>query len=101
MPDSESKSGILPQRLCSEIQLFDLCDLDACRYKNARFCSNPGLLARFEKIAEEELRTPERYVSDETDDDDEASYGDDEGYYEDEGSASDISEDGENDGWED
>ncbi len=63
MPGSEQKPNMLPQRLCSEIQLFDLCDLNSCRYKKGRFCSDPDLLNRFEKIAEDELRTPERYVS--------------------------------------
>ncbi len=67
MPDTEPKSTILPQRLCSEIQLFDLCDLDACTYKSGRFCTDPDLVRRFEKIAEEDLRTPERYISGEID----------------------------------
>jgi hypothetical protein len=69
MPDSEPKSDNLPQRLCSEIQLFDLCDLDACKRKSGRFCTDPDLVNRFEKIAEAELRTPERYISDEDDSD--------------------------------
>lgn len=42
------------QRLCSEIQLFDLCDLDSCGYKSGRFCTNEKLLAKFESIREEE-----------------------------------------------
>lgn len=75
MSNSEPKPDLLPQRLCSEVQLFDLCDLDSCGRKNGRFCADPFLLDRFEKIAEEELRTPERYVSDEFDDD-EANDGD-------------------------
>lgn len=39
-------------RLCSEIQLFDLCELDDCRFKQGRFCTDPNLLRRFEAIAE-------------------------------------------------
>jgi hypothetical protein len=68
MSDSEPKSDVLTQRLCSEIQLFDLCDLDSCLSKNGRFCTDPALLGRFEKIADDELRAPERYVSEEIDD---------------------------------
>ena len=29
------------KRLCSEIQLFDLCDLEYCKHKVERFCENP------------------------------------------------------------
>lgn len=68
MPDSETTPDTQPQRLCSEVQLFDLCDLDSCRHKSGRFCSDPVLLSRFEKIAEDELKSPERYISDEIDD---------------------------------
>lgn len=42
------------QRLCSEIQLFDLCDLDSCRFKLGRFCTNEELVAKFEAIKEED-----------------------------------------------
>jgi len=69
MSDSEQKTDVLPNRLCSEIQLFELCDLCSCSDKNGRFCTNPDLIGRFEKIAEDELRTPERYLSEENDDD--------------------------------
>ena len=68
MPDSEPKPDNLPQRLCSEIQLFDLCDLDSCNHKNGRFCTYPVLLCSFEKIAEDVLRAPERYISEDVDD---------------------------------
>ena len=68
MPDSKLKPDVLPQRLCSEIQLFDLCNLDSCHHKNGSFCTDPLLLGRFEKIAEDELRSPERYVYEEIDD---------------------------------
>ncbi len=73
----ELKPEDLPRRLCSEIQLFDLCDLAACRFKDGRFCGNPELLARFEKIADREERAPERYIDQEPEDDDDV---DDYGY---------------------
>lgn len=100
MPDSDKKTDVLPQRLCSEIQLFDLCDLDTCNHKNGRFCTDPDLLGRFEKIAEDELRAPERYISEENDDA-EADAGD--GYdEEDDELEMDDFEGGEDDaGWED
>lgn len=40
------------RRLCSEIQLFDLCDLDYCRQKDGRYCTNQEALERFEAIQE-------------------------------------------------
>ena len=51
------------QRLCSEIQLFDLCDLDTCCQKNGRYCTNPEVLERFEAIKEEDERSPEQYLT--------------------------------------
>ncbi len=51
------------KRLCSEIQLFDLCDLDTCTCKDGRFCTNPEILQRFEAIKEEDERP--QYLSDE------------------------------------
>lgn len=99
MSDSALKSDIVPQRLCSEVQLFDLCDLDSCGRKNGRFCADPFLLDRFEKIAEEELRTPERYVSEDSDDA-EADDSDGDGY-DDEDTMVEGFEVGEDDGWED
>ncbi len=92
MSDSEIKTDALPQRLCSEIQLFDLCDLSSCKHKNGRFCTDPALIVRFEKISEDELRTPERYVSGEYDDEDAGE--DDEGYDDDVTDDFDGGEDG-------
>jgi len=57
------------QRLCSEIQLFDLCDLDSCRFKQNRFCTNEELLAKFEAIKEEDEQNALVYADEETDDD--------------------------------
>ena len=58
------------QRLCNEIQLFDLCDLETCRYKQGRFCTDEELLTRFESIAEEEERPVAGRDSAESDDSD-------------------------------
>lgn len=74
------------QRLCSEIQLFDLCDLDYCSHKEGRFCTNPKALEKFEAIKEEDDRS-QQYLAEEFDEEEESedgyddSYGDD---YEDE-----------------
>lgn len=81
-------------RLCSEIQLFDLCDLESCSHKEGRFCGNKELLARFENIAEVE-RPVEQYLTDEpggSEEDDELGY--DDAFGNDE-----CGDDG--DGWED
>lgn len=65
----------LPQRLCSEIQLFDLCELESCRYKDGRFCTDTALLARFEAISDVEERPANPGSMVEYDDeDDEESY---------------------------
>ncbi len=70
----ESDPEELPQRLCSEIQLFDLCDLDKCSFKEGRYCTHADLLARFEALAEPEER-PSRHDADDDDDlDEEVSY---------------------------
>lgn len=68
----------LPQRLCSEIQLFDLCELERCRYKDGKFCTDPEMLARFEAEAEPE-DSPKWHFERDTDDGDadEEPYGDD------------------------
>lgn len=98
MTDSELKTDVMPQRLCSEIQLFDLCDQDSCLHKNGRFCSDPLLLSRFETIAENELRAPDRYMSEEADDE---GVDDGDGYDEDDQFVTEKSEGGEDGGWED
>ena len=61
-----------PRRLCSEIQLFDLCDLDNCCQKDGRYCTNEEVLARFEAIKEEDERSPEQYLAEELDEDEES-----------------------------
>ena len=57
-----------PQRLCSEIQLFDLCELDVCGHKDGRYCTKGDLITRFEAIADEEERSPEQFLAEELDD---------------------------------
>ncbi len=56
-----------PQRLCSEIQLFDLCERDICGHKDGRYCTKGDLIARFEAIADEEERSPEQFLAEELD----------------------------------
>lgn len=66
----EIKEVTPPQeRLCSEIQLFDLCDLDTCDFKRDRFCSNEALLVKFEAIREEDDRPSVVYDENEGDED--------------------------------
>lgn len=69
------------QRLCSEIQLFDLCDLERCGHKEGRFCSNVELLTRFERISEKDDTRPvsDSYLTEGAEDGEEAdddAYGD-------------------------
>jgi len=52
------------QRLCSEIQLFDLCEQTQCNYKLGRFCTKSELLTRFEHIADEDEGSKVRNVYD-------------------------------------
>jgi len=54
-----------PRRLCSEIQLFDLCTKEKCGLKDGRFCTDESMLARFEAINQEEDFPPEQYLDDE------------------------------------
>lgn len=71
----EQDSEDLPRRLCSEIQLFDLCELIRCSFKEGRFCTHADLLARFEALAEPDDR-PARQYDDDEEDDEEALYPD-------------------------
>ena len=43
-----------PPRLCSEIQLFDLCTKETCSQRFGRYCTDGDTLARFEAINEED-----------------------------------------------
>lgn len=64
------KQNVLADRLCSEIQLFDLCDLDSCGHKKQRFCTNEELLHKFEAIREEDERNTLIYDENEAADED-------------------------------
>ena len=59
------------QRLCSEIQLFDLCNLKLCNHKDGGFCTKSELLIRFERIADEDECSKEQNIYDESYDMDE------------------------------
>ena len=41
------------RRLCSEIQLFDLCSLNECGKKEGKFCTDEDLLLQFNEISNE------------------------------------------------
>jgi hypothetical protein len=57
-----------PNRLCSEIQLFDLCDVDVCGHKDGRYCTKGDILAKFEAVLDaEDERSPEQFMADELD----------------------------------
>lgn len=56
------------RRLCSEIQLFDLCELDVCGHKDGRYCTKGDILQKFEAIKEEDERSPEQYLAEELED---------------------------------
>jgi len=63
-----AEEGKAAKRLCSEIQLFDLCDKDGCSDKDGRFCTHEEMLSRFEAITEEDTRSPDQYAADELED---------------------------------
>lgn len=57
------------KRLCSEIQLFDLCDkgtTDVCGHLDGRYCTKGDILTRFEAIADDD-QSPEQYFAEELD----------------------------------
>lgn len=68
--DKDEVPQELPRRLCSEIQLFDLCELEKCHFKDDRFCTDPEMLARFEAAAEPEERPAWHFGKDEDEDQD-------------------------------
>lgn len=74
MTEEQEQPGTPVDRLCSEIQLFDLCDLDRCGYKKDRFCSNQLLLDKFEAIREEDDRQMLLYDDDDLEDDNESDF---------------------------
>ena len=91
MKETGDESSGTIRRLCSEIQLFDLCERDVCTCKEGRFCTDQELIARFERISEDDRQPAERYQTEPLDDD-EPDF--DDAFALDEG-------DDEGDGWED
>jgi len=81
MPDKddieEQETDKPAQRLCSEIQLFDLCDLERCSHKQGRYCTNGELLTRFERISEKDDTRPvsDSYLSEDGEEADDGVYG--------------------------
>lgn len=61
-------------RLCSEIQLFDLCDLETCRQRQGRYCTDETMLAKFEAIKEEDDRNALVYEDDDMEEGDDLEY---------------------------
>ena len=93
MRENSGGGAVAVPRLCGEIQLFDLCDLNVCTYKAERFCTNADLLARFERISEDEQRPLIQAFPDEELDEDMAA--------DDDGSLVGFDLDEERDAWED
>jgi len=60
-----------PRRLCSEIQLFDLCEKTKCDKKDGRFCTDDIMVAKFEAISQEDDFPPDRYDGEEPQGDEE------------------------------
>lgn len=77
--DEELELKKTSKRLCSEIQLFDLCELESCQYKKGGFCENSELLARFERIAEEDEQPVAGYLDEDAEgqEEDDFVFGDD------------------------
>ena len=57
--DSQAEAVGPVSRLCNEIKLFDLCELELCSFKSGNFCTNSQLINSFEKIAEIDERLAE------------------------------------------
>jgi hypothetical protein len=67
MDNDRAKEPNTP-RLCSEIQLFDLCAKDVCGHKDGRYCTKGDILARFEAdLDKDDGRSPEQFMADELD----------------------------------
>jgi hypothetical protein len=61
--EEKAVTALPVQRLCNEIQLFDLCDLTACSFKDGKFCTNLELLSSFERISDAEVLRAEAFIS--------------------------------------
>ncbi len=79
-----------PRRLCSEIQLFDLCDKAKCGSKDGRFCADEFLVAKFEAISQEDDFPPDVYDEGESEGEEDGEY---QGFGEGFGSEADEEED--------
>jgi hypothetical protein len=66
-----------PKRLCSEIQLFDICSKSSCKHKDGRYCIDGDILASFEAISDEE--DADQFLADEMEEMEEDELGYDEG----------------------
>jgi hypothetical protein len=71
--DSVNEIAEPVNRLCNEIKLFDLCNLETCGHRSGTFCTDRDLLIRFEKIADVEERYSDG-VDDEDSEEDEDGY---------------------------
>ena len=68
--DADLEKKEFPQRLCSEIQLFDLCEKADCVFKRGRYCTDPAMLAKFESINDDDDgSSSNQYLVDEIDED--------------------------------
>ena len=47
-------SDEFPKRLCNEIKLFNLCSLNDCKNKDAKFCTDQNLLLIFNNICNQD-----------------------------------------------
>ena len=77
-----------PKRLCSEIQLFDICSKTSCKHKDGRYCIDGDILARFEAISDvEDESLPDQFLADEMEEmeEDELEYDEGVGVDDDEG----------------
>jgi hypothetical protein len=75
MGDNNPEEKAAPvERLCSEIQLFDLCERETCHQKKGRYCGDKEMLAKFEAIKEEDERNNLVYEDDEAEEGDDLEY---------------------------
>jgi len=80
--EQQKESMVADQRLCSEIQLFDLCDLECCHFKKGRFCSNTELISKFESIKDEDDIPELVYTEEDCENEDESDFDEYEDDYE-------------------
>lgn len=78
--ETEEEEIELVHRLCNEIQLFDLCEIDPsrCSFRDGRFCTDIDMLRAFEGEPEPE-DDPDPSLRGTLDLDDDVMYDDEEG----------------------